>query len=170
MDILAHGLWSNIALYKKYPGDYQKRLVAVLFGVLPDVIPFVPSVTYLLLNRAQFSFYNALYSQAWVFVWARGVYNFTHSFVIFVLVSVIVMVARKGRIYWPMLAWGLHILMDLFTHPNFFRTPFLFPISTYRVPFGLSWGHPAIMIPQYSFFLVWYAWWFIKSRKLKVIG
>lgn len=165
MDILAHGLWSNILVYKKYPSDYKKRLIAVLFGVLPDIIPFAPSFLCLWFSKTQFDFYNALYSQDWVFVWGRQAYNYTHSLVVFVIVMVIVMVFRKGRMYWPILAWGLHILMDLFTHPNFFQTPFLFPLSDYRAPFGISWGHPLIMIPQYTFFAVWYVWWFLKGRK-----
>lgn len=165
MDILAHGLWSNVALYKKYPTDVKKRLIAVLFGVLPDIIPFAPSFIYFLLSKANFDFYSALYSQDWIFVWGRVAYNFTHSFVIFVIAMVIVMVLRRGQIFWPMLAWGLHILMDMFTHPNFFRTPFLFPISDFSVPFGVSWGHPLIMIPQYSFFAAWYIWWYLKGRK-----
>lgn len=201
MDILAHGLWSNILVYKKYPRNYKPRLIAVLFGVLPDIIPFVPSTIFLLFSRAQFDFYTALYSQDWIFVWGREAYNYTHSFVVFIAATLIVMVFSKGKVYphtklmqvnpqssrenvlrykkfklwlgefgvgvyWPILAWGLHILMDLFTHPNFFRTPFLFPLSNYRIPFGLSWGHPLIMIPQYAFFAAWYCWWFLKKRKM----
>lgn len=164
MDILAHGLWSNIALYKKYPQNGKKRLIAVLFGVFPDIIPFVPSFIYLIFNRTGFDMYAALYSTDWVFVWAREAYNYTHSFVIFAAVAGIIWAARR-EFYWPMVAWGIHIALDLFTHPDFFNTPFLFPLSDYKITFGLSWGHSAIMIPQYSFFAVWFLWYFLKRKR-----
>jgi len=170
MDVLAHGLWSNIALYKKYPTDSKKRWIAVAFGVLPDIIPFAPSTIYLFLHGFRFNIQEALYSQSWIYMWAREAYNFTHSLVIFAAVTILVMILRKGRIYWPMLAWGLHILMDMPTHPDFYRTPFLFPLSSYKLPagFGMSWAHAAIMIPQYVFFAGWYLWYFIKQRRLRV--
>lgn len=163
MDILAHGLWSNILVYKKFPKQPKLRFVAVLFGILPDLIPFAPLFIYMIFKRLQF--WDVIGLNHWTVLYAPEAYNFTHSFVIFLCVFLIVTILRKGRIYWPMLAWFLHILMDLFTHPDFYRTPFLFPISHYKISFGLSWGHPAIMIPQYLFFAVWYLWWFLRGRK-----
>ncbi len=166
MDILAHGLWSNTALYYKYPNNNKQRLTAVLFGVLPDIIPFTPSFFYLLFAKTEFDFYSALHSQEWFYVWGREAYNFTHSFIIFIIVAAGLWVFKKN-FYWPILAWGLHILMDLFTHPDFFKTPFLFPISDYKIAFGIDWGHPIIMIPQYAFFAGWYSWWILKKLRIK---
>jgi hypothetical protein len=166
MDVIAHGLWSNIALYKKYPNEPKKRWIGVAFGVLPDIIPFAPSFIYLFITGVRFNMQDALYSQHWVHMWAREAYNYTHSLVIFAAVVIVVTLLRKGRVYWPMLTWGLHILMDIPTHPNFYNTPFLFPVSGFKFQnLGLPWSHAYIMIPQYAIFAVWYGWWFVRGRK-----
>lgn len=161
MDTLAHGLWSNIIVYKKYPQKPKHRFIAVLFGVLPDLLVFTPLFIYGFLNRMEFR--QLAVSGHWTVKYAPWAYNYTHSLVIFFVVLVIVWAIRK-EFYWPMLAWGFHIFLDLFTHPNFYQTPFLFPISDYKISWGISWSHPVIMLPQYIFFVAWYIWWYFKAR------
>ncbi len=141
----------------------KQRLTAVFFGILPDLVSFVPSTIYLLFAGKQFS--PALFgSDLWVFRYAEASYNYSHSFVVFLLSVGLVYVVCK-KIYWPMWGWGLHILIDIFTHKNFYETPFLFPISEVRFGHGISWAHPTFMFLNYFALLAVYLFWFLVLRK-----
>lgn len=150
MDVFSHGLWGFAISYPqaKKQKNPKRALWGLVFGMLPDVIAFLPVQLYFLLNRSSFSpslFFPV--PQHWVFSWAIESYNYTHSLVFFLIALVIVMVIRHYRglslVWWPLMAWGLHILMDMPTHPDFFSTPFLFPLSHVTTAgFGVSWGNP----------------------------
>lgn len=164
MDILAHSLWTNAVFYKSFRHQTKQRFIAVLFGILPDLVSFVPSTIYLLFAGRQFS--PALFgSDLWVFRYAQTSYNFTHSLVIFTLVCLIVWIIRKGKMYWPMWGWVLHILIDIPTHKDFYETPFLFPISDYSFSHGLSWAHPIFMLINYVALVTVYLVWYLILRK-----
>ncbi len=146
MDVFNHGLWSFVAFHKRSTLD---KVAAVAFGTLPDLVVFMPAVVYLFLNRIAFD--PQLYNEkaSWVFQYAYNAYNYTHSLVIFAVIFLLVYAIRR-KMYLPMLAWGLHILMDIPTHPDFYQTPFLFPISDYRFPWGISWGQPVFFAVNYG--------------------
>ena len=170
MDILAHSLWTNLAFLKKYPDNKKQRLWAVFFGILPDLISFAPATIFGLfmsIGRNSAGHLLALTgSNFWPFVWARESYNYTHSLVVFLGIFLTVIAVRKGKIYWPLLGWTLHIGIDIFSHKNFYETPFLFPISNYRFSHGMSWGHPVFMAVNYSSLAVVYlVLYFILRRK-----
>lgn len=167
MDIFAHGLWTNLAYTKKYKTDIQSRLWAVFFGVMPDLISFTPATIYSLLFHPKFDMAAALYSQNGVFTWARESYNYTHSLVTFALAVVIVLIIRKGKMYWPLLGWALHIFIDIFTHPDFYSTPFLYPLSNFKNHYGISWANPYFMAVNYGSLAVLYILWFTLWRKKK---
>lgn len=156
MDILAHALWTNLAYYKKYKNELRDRLWAVFFGIAPDLVSFTPATIFALLFRPKFDLQSLLSSQNWVYVWARESYNYTHSLVSFVIVMVIVMLVRKGKPYWPLLGWALHIFIDIFTHHNFYETPFLFPLSHFKNSFSVSWAEPWFMAINYGSILILY--------------
>jgi hypothetical protein len=168
MDVFAHTLWTNALFHLKYKEERKLRYIAAAFGVIPDLIGFVPVTLYVLWNRLAFepSTYHT-YSH-WTFAYANIAYNYTHSLVIFVAVTLLVMAIRKGKLYWPMLGWGLHVLIDIPTHPDFFHTPFLFPISNYQNTHGVSWGHPVFMAINYGTLIIVYAviFWY-RSNRLK---
>ena len=165
MDVLAHGLWTNAVFYQKYARERTQRFLAVLFGILPDLVSFTPSTIYLLFHRQDFySITTELGRAHGVFKYAIESYNYTHSIIIFSVVMLIVVALRKGRIYWPMWGWALHIFIDIFSHKNFFATPFLFPISDFRVK-AISWAHPVFMAVNYSALAAVYLVWFLVIRK-----
>lgn len=163
MDVLNHGLWSFIAFHNRKKID---KIAAVAFGTLPDLLVFTPAIVYEQINRISFD--PALYNEraTWVFQYAYSAYNFTHSLVIFAVAFLVVYAIRR-KPYLPMLAWGLHVLMDIPTHPNFYQTPFLYPISNYRFPWGISWGQPVFFAINYGLvvlsFILIYA--YRKKRK-----
>ena len=87
--------------------------------------------------------------------YVHGLYNITHSLVVFFLVFILVSWLSK-RFFWSMTAWAMHILIDIPTHSyNFFPTPFLWPISSYKVD-GISWGTPWFMVVNYSAIVITY--------------
>ncbi len=164
MDVFNHGLWSYIAFHNK---SKIERISAVAFGVLPDLIPFAPATLYLLINRISFNpdLYNARAS--WMFQWAYVSYNYTHSLVVFAIAFLVVYAIRRKPL-WPMLAWGLHVAMDIPTHPNFYQTPFLYPISNYKFYGGVSWGHPVFMAVNYGLVILSFILIYAKARKKQV--
>lgn len=164
MDVIAHALWTNAVFYKKYQAEKRQRYAAVLFGVLPDLLVFTPAFLYLIFNRSHFSI-ESFNSGLWVFRYAAWAYNYTHSLVIFVIVMVIVILARKGKMYWPMWGWALHVGIDIFSHKGFYETPFLFPLFSYKFDHGVSWAHPLFMLINYSALALVYLFWFLVFRK-----
>ena len=113
MDTIAHGIWTYI-IYFAHP----KKWWAVLIGIAPDVISFVPYfiIDYLLGFSVQATF--------------DLVYQYTHSLVIFAIVFIgIALFTRSAPLIFG--AWGIHIVFDMFTHPMaYYPTPYLFPFNS----------------------------------------
>jgi len=159
MDIIAHFLWAFAIFFRRK----KERWGAGLFGVMPDVVSFGPHLV-LSLIAGTFSFGKpnlaAIPSSVFFF------YNLTHSLIVFLLVFFIAYFFRK-RIYWPLLGWGLHILIDIPSHSkDFFPTPFLWPLSDLSIN-GVSWGNPIFMIVNYSGLAIVYGWFIILARRTR---
>jgi hypothetical protein len=57
----------------------------------------------------------------------------------------------------PLFAWPLHILIDIPTHTSaFFPTPFLWPLSDYRIS-GVSWTTRWFFLTNVVVLALWYA-------------
>ena len=154
MDIFAHGLWS-------YAIFHNKKYVwwATLFGILPDILSFGILFAINLFNG---NFQRGLPALSSLPKWLFVAYNLTHSLVMFAFVFLIVFFITKSW-YWPLLAWAIHILIDIPTHSTrFFPTPFLWPISNY-VFNGISWGTPWFMILNYGSLLIVYVLIYLKK-------
>lgn len=164
MDVLAHTLWTNAVFHAKYHSKRKMRYIAAFFGVVPDFVGFAPLFIYLIFT-GQFSKGSPEYMSQlshWTVRFAENAYNFTHSLVIFavvfILVAVIGMIYRYSKlkqfswwVFWPLLGWALHILIDIPSHSaDFYTTPFLFPLSDTRFTHGVSWAHPTFMLINYS--------------------
>jgi hypothetical protein len=158
MGIFAHGLWSAAAA-KAGPKLEDRQLrpsLAALWGVFPDLFAFVPpwiwiftvsgfSGTYVLGNG------EALPEKlAPALRMAAGLYNLSHSAVVFALCFCIAWLAFRRPVY-EMYAWFLHILIDLPTHTaGFFPTPVLWPVSSWTFTHGISWGTWSFQLINYS--------------------
>jgi len=156
MDIFAHLLWSYIAFHKT-----RQKFLAVLFGILPDILSFGPFFLMNFFSESQvFGKPDLLSIPNYVFL----SYNLTHSLIIALIVILFVFVITK-KIYYFLLAWPLHIFIDIFTHTKeFFPTPFLYPISDFKIGF-ISWANPIFMLINYILIfscLIYIIW---KKRK-----
>lgn len=159
MDIFAHGFWGGITFGRK-----KLFGLAMLFGVLPDVSAFGPyMVKRILTGTYQFGKPNLAEIPGWVFT----SYDISHSLLTAALLYGVIRYFNKTLAY-AFLAYPLHILCDIFTHSkSFFPTPFLFPVSSYKVN-GISWADPAFMILNYTAIITAYTIFFIaKARKKK---
>lgn len=177
MDILAHTLWANamargankVAENKDQQKDkkfYMSPGWTAFFGVAPDLFAFtIPFAV---------RFYNVLFSGNPIssffvrpphvegsvvdngFDIAHTLYQYSHSLVIFAVVFVVVWAIYKRPRY-ELLGWALHILIDIPSHAlSFYPTPFLFPISNYRFPYGIQWSNQWFMMINYgALLLVW---------------
>lgn len=168
MDVFAHTLWTS-AVAKEVNRVGEKKNFhlsvawAAFWGVFPDLFAF----TFPFALR----FYNAIFGDGVSFFarpeleggkipagfdTAHYLYNYSHSLVIFIVVFVLVWISYKRPRY-ELLGWALHILIDIPSHVlDFFPTPFLFPLSDYRFPYGVSWGNYYFMVINYTLLLlVW---------------
>ncbi len=159
MDIFAHGFWGGITFgRKKYFG------LAMLFGVLPDVSAFGP---YLIIRVMGGTYQFAKPNLADIPNWVFTSYDISHSLFTAIILLAIIRYLNKPLAF-TFLAYPLHILFDIFTHnKSFFPTPFLFPVSNFKVN-GISWADPTFMIVNYSAIFTAYAIFFIaKALKKK---
>ena len=151
MDIFAHALWTNLAYWK---ADTSARLLATAFGVAPDALAFGPELVRSIISRktkkwrkvdeTTFDEINRTIPR-WVF----RVYDITHSVPIWCTVF-FGWWWLTGALPLAYLGWLGHILVDIPTHSKrFFPTPFLWPLSDYKVD-GISWGVRWFMIANYG--------------------
>lgn len=174
MDILAHTLWANAGARaanavaeKKNKKLHISPGWAAFWGVFPDLfaftIPFALRFYYLLIGSTAFSKFferpslpalaQDVHSQGGFDI-AHYLYNYSHSLVIWAVVFIIVWIIFKRPRY-ELLGWALHILIDIPSHIlAFYPTPFLFPLSDYRFPFGIQWSNQWFMIINYCALLV----------------
>ncbi|MBI4434363.1 hypothetical protein HY635_00890 [Candidatus Uhrbacteria bacterium] len=154
MDIFSHGLWTNVVYLKTRRRD---RWWAIAFALLPDLIPFGP---FFFEELAVHGIHDGPPTFApRALAWITATYPLTHSLVIFAIALFLASVVRgflyarpqrptSLHPYWPMLAWGLHVLTDIPTHrQTFFPTPFLWPFSDVTVD-AISWADPRFLIPN----------------------
>lgn len=176
MDILAHTLWANAGARgaNAIAGKKRKKWKinvgwTAFFGVAPDLfaftIPFLIGLSRVIFEDFSLSSFRDHHALAGGFDLAGYLYQFSHSLIIWALVFVLVWVLSK-RPRLELLGWLLHILIDIPSHSiNFYPTPFLFPISDYRFPYGVSWASPVYMIINYSLLTV--VWIYILINKIR---
>lgn len=165
MDIVSHGLWGGLAFGKKNKKSFW---TAFAFGISPDLFSFgLFSVLNILGFVSGPDWSGGPPDASTIPQYVHILYNFTHSFVLFALLFFVVWGFRKKPLY-EMLAWPLHILMDIPTHTTaFFPTPFLWPFVDYRVD-GISWSHPLIFFPNWIFLIVLYLYFFVYKKRKKI--
>lgn len=162
MDVFSHGLWGGITVGR---GNRKSFLTAVAIGMAPDIIAFGPFLANRLLTQGTefFSHLGKKPELSTIPDYVHSVYNVTHSFVVFLTLFAIVWAIRKKPML-EMLAWGLHICMDIPTHSNaFFPTHFLWPLSDFHVN-GTPWSSPYIFFPNWGLLIILYGWYIYRKR------
>ena len=158
MDTFSHALYGKgLFGYRKY------RWTSFLFGALPDLSSF--GVYFLVLFFSNFQ--KLQYGRPSIEeipIWVIELYNISHSLITaFVFIAIVYFVKRD--ISWPMLAWPLHIIVDLLTHSiEFFPTPIFWPLSNYRFD-GIPWSNIYVFITNIiMIFLIFFYRYIIKIK------
>jgi len=150
MDIISHALWTNL-VFKELPTE--QRSLAVLFGVLPDFVSFFRVFGKHFIQKTMH------YTNPPINVFPRFVfklYNITHSLVIWLGVFMLLKILGFTYLALIFCGWGLHILLDVFTHTsNFFPTPILWPFSNFHFS-GIQWSNKWFMLFNYAILLFLY--------------
>lgn len=172
MDALAHALWSALIFktvnLKRSAKEKFNIWFAAFWGVFPDLFAFcVPlaGVGWGLMTRKihllgwPYPGLDALETACpGTYQLISNLYQLSHSIFLFAIIFLLVWLIRKKPV-WPMLMWGLHIVIDIPTHNGDFPTPFLWPLTDFTIH-GFSWHLPIFMILNYAalfilYFIVW---------------
>ena len=141
MDFIAHFLWSFIIF------SGPQLYLALFFGVFPDLIPFGLNIAVSIFHpkRGVRDFRNMQNMMAYYEQpenrWVYSLYNWTHSLVMCGLSFLVLWIIGLFFNFFPwfIVAWLLHILIDIPTHKRaFFAPQFLTPLSHFNVD-GISW-------------------------------
>lgn len=181
MDIISHGLWATAAgktLNLKRPKENRLNVWRVFFwGMFPDLFAFTIPFIWFFFNifTGQMHFADFPRPEQTEPPWpgnsmlglASGLYNISHSLIIFALVFAAAYFIFKKRSF-ELLGWPLHILMDIPTHTyRFFPTPVFWPISGAKFS-GISWADPIFLLVDYGALLAVFLYLRRKERKLKL--
>lgn len=155
MDFVSHGLWGSIAFGRKSRWSFG---LAFVIGMAPDLLSFgVLYVAALLGLSPPPDFSRGTPPESTIPQYVHHLYNYTHSFVVFLTVFFLVWFFLK-RPVWELGAWGLHVLTDVPLHSYaFFPTPALWPLSNGKFD-GWEWMTPGILIPNFVALSLLYAW------------
>ena len=138
MDTLSHALWG-----KGFFGYRGRPFWSLFFGALPDLFSFgIYFLVNLVFNFSTFKFGKPELSELpdYVFV----LYDITHSLIIALFFLSIVYFFFNKNIAFAMLAWPLHIFLDLPFHSiDYFPTPIFWPISDFEFN-GIPWSNKYI--------------------------
>ncbi len=161
MDTLSHALWGmGLFGYRRY------RWMAFLVGALPDLLAF--GVLFLV-RLADGSLSVGKPDLASIPAWTFAVYDVTHSWV--VAGAVIVLVWRLNReVGFVLLAWPMHILLDVpFHSADFFPTKMFWPLTDFHID-GIPWSSPLIWFPNLAGLLILYGYRWRRGTKRRHPG
>lgn len=164
MDIVSHGLWGGIAFGRRKARDFW---TSFLFGIAPDLLSFgfFTAGTFLGIHDS-LSFDQGPPDPSLIPAYVHVLYGITHSLVVFAAAFGAVWLVRR-KPFWPMAAWGLHVIFDIPTHSfAFFPTPFLWPFSQYHIN-GIPWSHPWVFFPNAIIIVALLLWLYVVKPALQ---
>jgi hypothetical protein len=146
MEIVAHALWAT-AVAKAAQRKAAPRLHAgwfALWAMFPDVLAFGPEIAAEVWRRV----FGGDTHRHVHHLLGFDLYEPGHSLVVAAGVFAVASLLLR-RPAWAVLGWALHIAMDIPTHTARYPTPFLWPVSSYRI-IGISWRQWWFMAVSYG--------------------
>ncbi|CAN2044784.1 Metal-dependent hydrolase [Candidatus Magnetomoraceae bacterium gMMP-1] len=153
MDTFSHGLWGYALFgHRGYPK------LALLFGVLPDLLSFGVLILIRLING---TYIWGKPDIALIPQWTFVLYDCFHSLFISLTCIALVTLFNK-RIAFAMLAWVFHIFLDIPFHSvEYFPTKMIWPLSDFVIN-GIPWSTPFIWFSNIAGLII------VLSYRLKV--
>lgn len=164
MDTLSHALYGGVAFGRSSRISYGK---AFFFGMAPDLFSFGIFTATTVLGLVSGPDWSAgPPDPASIPHYVHVMYDLTHSLIVSgVLFGLVWLIMKKPMI--ELLAWPLHILVDIPTHSSaFFPTPFLWPLSDFYIN-GISWGHWFIFYPNILTIIALYTAWYVVRKRTR---
>ncbi len=138
---------------------------AIFWGTFPDVLSFaIPALVriwWYLSGTTSSLLPDPNGAQHFRFVWP--LYYASHSLLVFAIAFGASWLLVRRPIL-EMLAWSLHILIDIPTHQGMFALHFLWPLSSYGIT-GLRWEHRWFLATNYAALFVLYWWMWIRRKR-----
>jgi hypothetical protein len=161
LDIIAHGISAATAVVAARSRSRKPIRIgwALFFGVFPDLVSFTIPACLRVWWRVTGASPSLLPTPDGPhFEWVWTVYNGAHSVLVFAVVFAGLWLVM-GRPVLETLTWGLHILLDIFTHRGMFAIQFLWPASAVHLD-GIPWETPWVLGATYvglvaAWFLLW---------------
>jgi len=160
MDIFSHSLWAGV-IYRKD----KKIWWPIFFSVAPDifsngiymVISLFRGVSIIDSSRIHL---NPVRPEIIPFL-----YSVSHSLIFFAIAFLVVWFILK-KPWWPLAAWGIHIVVDIPFHSvKYFATPFLYPLSSFTIN-SINWGDKTyVLMINFSVLAVIYLGLYIFKNK-----
>lgn len=150
MDMISHILLTNL-VFKDMPTT--QRTVTILFGILPDLVSFGGMFNSAFLHKILF-FKKPPQSIFPPFVFK--LYNISHSLLVWLVIFILFKLFSLDWLALAWCGWGLHILIDIFTHSGkAFPTPIIWPLSKFHFS-GIGWSNKWFLLFGYSAILLLY--------------
>ncbi len=144
MDIVSHALWANL-IFKESP--IAQRSAVIVLSIMPDFVSFSTITVKKFINRTM-SFHRPIASA--IPAQVIKLYNATHSLIIWVAIFLLLKIMGLSLLTLAFMGWGLHILLDIFTHTaHYFPTPIFWPLSKFHFS-GISWSNKWFMAFNYG--------------------
>ena len=144
MDIISHALWANL-IFKELP--VEQRSLLAFFSVAPDLVSFL-GITVKTFFKKTMDYEAPALSAFPPYVFK--LYRISHSLVIWAGIFFVLYLFHFKLAALIFFGWGLHILLDVFTHTSsFFPTPILWPFSNFHFS-GINWSNRYFMLFNYS--------------------
>lgn len=160
MDVVAHTLWTGVAVVALHPRariTVPAIAAALSMAALPDVVQLLPIALWWLLGSgtwaALVAYAVAVPGQepsvpSVVQLASHHLHCVMHSVPIVAFVSLCLWSTMR-RVWAPLAAWWLHIVIDLFTHSSeYYAVPVLYPFTD-RGFDGVAWNTPWFMALNY---------------------
>ena len=177
MDIFAHSLWvvagAKLARRHRIIVGRGTIVAGAVLAALPDVVHMVPVISWALLGSGSIADLRA-YAVAvpggepampmMVELLAHHLHCMMHSAIVAGAATLLVLMVNRS-VWFPLLAWWSHIVIDVFTHSDdYYPSPVLYPI-TYSGFDGLAWNRPGFLAVNYTLLIAVYAWLYYASRR-----
>ena len=178
MDIIAHGLWAGIAataVARRIELPRRTVVVTVALAMLPDVVQMLPLAAYVLFGTGTWSdlvgyVYATPGSEPATPQLLSQLVDHLHCVMhsAIVAAAVTAVVAWKVRGLWfPLLGWWSHILIDVFTHSaDYYPSPVFYPI-TQRGLDAVAWNTPTFMAFNYTALFGAAVWLYCARRRAR---
>lgn len=127
---------------------------AAFFGVWPDIVSMGPSFVAFFFSDMPGNYFSEVNETTLV------LYRYIHSMVIALPCCTLVGCLRKS-LFFPSLAWPLHIVVDATTHgTGKFQTIPFYPLFDWRIEGINWWEHPTIFFGYWAALpIIWLSLW-----------